>query len=145
MRFQMRSLILGVLGVFLSGCVSLKFERAWRRAEDDGSTQRWTGHWQSERHQARGRLRAVSREPRDGKCEVFFEAGWHGFTTAYPVVLNAEQKSGVLLLSGQHDLKSWVGGGTYTYSGAISGGVFSTRYASKYDSGTFTLAPVAAP
>lgn len=130
------------LGLCLGGCVSPKFERAWKKAEAEGSNQRWTGQWRSDQHSAHGRLRAVSSEPKDGNCDVFFEAGWHGFTTAYPVVLNAEKKGGVLFLSGQHDLKSWVGGGIYTYSGTISGNIFSTKYASKYDTGTFTLESV---
>jgi hypothetical protein len=73
---------------------------------------------------------------------VFFEAGWHGFTTAYPVELQASQKGGVVLVTGEHDLKSWVGGGTYTYSGKIQGNVFTTSYASKYDTGTFSLETV---
>jgi hypothetical protein len=142
MCIQVRYLVLISWGVCLSSCISPKFEKAWKRAESEQGTQRWAGEWKSDRRGSRGRIRAVSEVPREGQCSVFFEAGWHGFTTAYPVVLQAEQKGQKTLLSGQHDLKSCVGGGVYTYSGTMDGSVFFTRYSSKYDLGTFTLEAV---
>jgi len=149
MCLQVRYFILIFLGWGLSSCISPKFEKAWKRAEAQNaqdatqrSTQRWQGRWHSEKHGAGGRLRAVSEAPKSGQCEVFFEAGWHGFTTAYPVALRAETKEKRLFLSGQHDLKSCFGGGVYTYSGTMDGSVFSTRYSSSYDAGTFTLESV---
>ena len=136
---------LAVLSLWLGGCYSPKFEKAWKQAQVEGqnqSSQRWSGRWQSDRHGAGGCLRAVSSTPKDGRMAVFFEAGWHGFTTAYPVELQASQKGRVVFITGQHDLKSCVGGGTYTYSGKIQGSVFTTSYASKYDTGTFSLETV---
>ena len=81
---------------------------------------------------------------------AYFEAKWHGFTTAYPVSLQAESEgkpgsqggsSGVFRVFGKHDLKSFVGGGTYTYSGKLTPSKFEAEYESKYDQGVFSLTP----
>ena len=142
MRLPIRHLLFIAVGLVLSGCVSPSFERAWKKPSGESPTQKWAGSWESERHGAKGRLRAVTGAPKDGRVDVFFEAGWHGFTTAYPVLLASENKGGTFLISGQHDLKSFIGGGVYTYSGTMTGDLFFTRYQSKYDTGTFTLKPV---
>jgi hypothetical protein len=87
----------------------------------------------------------VLQPPADGRAEIFFEAGWHGFTTAYPVALSAQRRGKVYQLSGEHMLQSCVGGGVYTYTGSLKADQFSANYHSKYDTGTFVLAPVPSP
>jgi len=84
----------------------------------------------------------VSSAPKDGRIAVFFEAGWHGFTTAYPVELDAAKRGSAVFVTGQHDLKSFVGGGTYNYTGKIQGNTFQTSYTSRHDEGTFALETV---
>lgn len=138
----MRCLLLILVGLSLSSCVSPKFERAWKSAASEPVHQKWEGVWESEQHGAKGRLRALTGVPKEGRVDVYFEAGWHGFTTAYPVVLGSEKKRGSFLIGGQHDLKSWVGGGLYTYSGTMTEDLFFARYSSRYDTGTFKLRPV---
>jgi len=155
-----------LVAVVLPGCVSPKFERAWRGASPQscpGGTEapdaaviprargqaakesslptRWEGRWHSDKHNAGGRLRAVVQPPVAGRAEIFFEAGWHGFTTAYPVSLVAERKGKSWQLSGEHNLRSCVGGGVYHYTGTIRADQFSANYQSKYDTGTFLLSP----
>ena len=138
----MRCLLLILVGLCFSSCVSPKFERAWKNAASEPVVQKWEGVWESEKHGAKGRLRALTGVPKEGHVDVFFEAGWHGFTTAYPVVLDSEKKQGTFLISGQHDLKSFIGGGLYTYSGTMTADLFFARYSSRYDAGTFTMRPV---
>lgn len=150
----------------LSGCVSPKFERAWKEAGEqagsaapvaDGSPRsagggaagivvptRWQGRWHSDKRDGGGPLRAVVQPPVDGRVAIFFEAGWHGFTTAYPVSLSARQKGKVYALSGEHNLRSLVGGGVYHYTGTLGADALSAKYRSNYDIGTFQLSPVPA-
>lgn len=150
----------------LQSCVSPKFERAWKgaslqtssggtgapdaavvprargqAAKESSLPTRWEGRWHSDKHNAGGRLRAVVQPPVAGRAEIFFEAGWHGFTTAYPVSLVAERKGKSWQLSGEHNLRSCVGGGVYHYTGTIRADQFSANYQSKYDTGTFLLSP----
>ncbi|RFC45717.1 MAG: hypothetical protein DVB28_000420 [Verrucomicrobia bacterium] len=165
MRLLMRCFFFTFVGLSLSSCVSPKFERAWRGAAGEPVVQKWEGVWKSEQHGAGGRLRALTGVPKGGHIgvpkgghigvpkgghigvpkvghlDVFFEARWHGFTTAYPVVLNVEKKRGLFLISGEHDLKSCIGGGPYSYSGTMTGDLFFARYSSRYDSGTFSMKP----
>ncbi len=190
--------LIGLAALTVGGCVSPRFEKAWKEAGDgptgggvstvarsaassgsvaSGAGSRWVGRWESTRHGAGGRLRAVLTGPTlepgasQGTLDAFFEAQWHGFTTAYPTRLKAELvlgKNGLqtsqskadgrqtstagpaasgqgYVISGTHDLKSWVGGGVYTYAGTLSGGGFEARYESKYDAGVFRLKPFVAP
>jgi hypothetical protein len=131
----------GLLALGLASCVSPKFQRAWKSAPE----QCWTGHWHSVKHDAGGRLRAVLSPPDHGKMDAFFEAQWHGFTTAYLVSLDAKRvgkKEGEgFSLDGQKELKSLVGGGLYTYKATLTPNTFSAEYASSYDYGTFELVP----
>ena len=154
----------------LPSCVSPKFDRAWKGAAAPGASNaagahdpagaprlrkqaarqpslptRWQGRWHSDRHNAGGRLRALVQPLTDGQAEIFFEAGWHGFTTAYPVALSARRKGKAYQLSGEHNLKSCVGGGVYSYTGSLQADQFSANYHSKYDTGTFLLIPVSSP
>jgi hypothetical protein len=163
-------LALLLVALALPSCVSPKFERAWKGAAAPGasvaasahdsadaarlrssavrqpsSPTRWQGRWHSDRHNAGGRLRAVVQPLADGQAEIFFEAGWHGFTTAYPVSLSAQRKGKAYLLSGEHNLKSCVGGGVYSYTGTLRADQFSANYQSKYDTGTFLLTPAPSP
>ena len=64
---------------------------------------------------------------------------------AYPVVLSASRKGKAYQLSGEHNLKSCVGGGVYSYTGSLQADQFSANYHSKYDTGTFLLTPVPSP
>jgi hypothetical protein len=145
-RFSLsRAVPLGLAAVCLTSCFSPKFNAEWRKADNSGAgTQRWAGRWESDRGTG-GRLRALVEKPDRGGMNVYFEAGWHGFTTAYPVALRTEAKDGGFKVSGEHRLKSFVGGGMYTYDGSLSREKFSVRYSSSYDSGTFALSPVATP
>lgn len=143
----------------LPGCVSPKFERAWKEAAPvavggSGAAEksaaritvptRWQGRWHSDKRDGGGQLRAVVQPPVDGRVEIYFEAGWHGFTTAYPVSLVAKKKGKVYELSGEHNLRSCVGGGVYHYTGSLGADAFSAKYQSDYDIGTFQLSPVPA-
>lgn len=155
-------LSLALTCVLLGGCVSPRFRAAWKKAQETPAGeagQRWVGRWESQKHGVGGPLRAVLTPPSagapnsSGQLKAFFEAGWHGFTTAYPVVLQAEAQKhsgsahsqGLLSITGQHNLDSWVGGGLYHYSGTMGPDRFEASYQSKYDTGTFTLKPVASP
>jgi hypothetical protein len=159
------------VAVALPSCVSPKFQRAWKGAAPSGGLTasgafevgseakvhgrqasrplslpiRWEGRWHSDKHNAGGRLRAVVQPLTGGRADIFFEAGWHGFTTADPVSLAARREGNAFELSGEHNLRSWVGGGVYTYTGSLTAGQFSARYHSKYDTGTFLLTPVPSP
>ena len=128
---------LGVLAAGLVSCVSPKFERAWKASPQ----QRWSGRWYSEKHHSGGRLRAVLSQPEKGAMDAFFEAHWHGFTTAYPVTLEARKQGAGYRLEGQKDLKSCVGGGLYHYTGTLLPGDFAARYSSASDFGSFHLTP----
>lgn len=153
-------LLMALMGTLLVGCVSPKFRAAWRKAGETPSGEagrRWVGRWESHKHGVGGPLRAVLTPPSpadpsgsdgSGELKAFFEAGWHGFTTAYPVVLRAEvqkhqgsskEQGQIFTISGQHDLDSWVGGGLYHYSGTMGPDHFQASYQSKYDTGTFSL------
>ena len=167
MRSFFSPLALLFVALTLSSCVSPKFERAWKGAAALGASggneaaatsrlsgqtarqpvlpTRWQGRWHSDRHNSGGRLRAVVQPLTDGQAEIFFEAGWHGFTTAYPVSLSARRKGNAYQLSGEHDLKSCVGGGVYSYTGSLQADQFSASYDSKYDTGTFLLTPAPRP
>ena len=156
-------LLMALMGTLLGGCVSPKFRAAWRKAGETPSGEagtRWVGRWESHKHGVGGALRAVLTPPSSadpnasGELRAFFEAGWHGFTTAYPVVLKAEAQKHhgsrkgpgqIFTISGQHDLDSWVGGGLYHYSGTMGPDHFQASYQSKYDTGTFTLKPAESP
>ena len=129
--------------LFGTGCTSFRFNHAWREAAQGkpSGVQRWEGHWDSDRHGNGGRLRAVvtTGEAKD-RVNAFFEARWHGFTTAYDVPLRIERpRKGEPTLRGEHDLKSLFGGGKYTYSGTLNEEDFRARYESSYDTGTFEL------
>jgi len=139
MRNQLSQISVVLLGLGLVSCVSPKFERAWK----DSPKQRWTGQWYSEKHHVGGRLRAVLSSPEAGKMDAFFEARWHGFTTAYPVTLDAKKQGTGFQIAGQKELKSWVGGGLYTYKGSLLPSEFEAQYGARNDAGTFqlTLAP----
>ncbi len=128
---------LGALALGLVSCVSPKFERAWKASPE----QRWSGRWYSEKHHAGGRLRAVLSHPEQGGMDAFFEAHWHGFTTAYPVKLEAYKQGAGYRLEGQKELKSCVGGGLYQYKGTLFPGKFSARYSAASDFGNFQLTP----
>ena len=170
MRPIVQPLALLLIVAILPSCVSPKFERAWKTAAAPGASAtagapdnaeaprlrgpltkppllptRWQGRWHSERRDSGGRLRAVVQPLRDGQAAIFFEAGWHGFTTAYPVSLSARRHGMVYQLTGEHNLESLVGGGIYRYTGSIQADRFSVNYHSKYDTGTFLLTPVPGP
>lgn len=141
----LRALSLAISAVFLGACFSPKFNSDWKKTEDGrGNGQRWVGRWESEKGTG-GRLRAIVQAPQGQDLKVFFEAGWHGFTTAYPVQLQAVAKDEGFKVSGNHNLKSFVGGGLYQYDGTLTAEKFSVRYSSSYDRGTFTLAPEKLP
>lgn len=164
MRPLATHLATALLAALLPACVSPKFERAWRDAgRRDGPNPplgtrapkaagkntdpvavpaRWKGRWHSDRRDGGGKLRAVVRQPVDGRVEIFFEAGWHGFTTAYPVSLAAKQNRKGYELSGEHNLRSFVGGGVYHYTGNLGVDTLSANYRSDYDRGTFELSPM---
>jgi hypothetical protein len=92
-------------------------------------------------------LRAVV-TPGQSKDDVhaFFEARWHGFTTAYEVPMRVERpRKGEPVLRGEHDLKSLFGGGKYFYKGTLNNEDFRARYESAYDTGTFELHKTATP
>jgi hypothetical protein len=133
--------------LFGTGCTSFRFNHAWREAGlgNPKGAQRWEGHWDSDRHGNGGRLRAVvTPEESQGKptsrVNAFFEARWHGFTTAYDVPMRIEKpRKGEPTLRGEHDLKSFFGGGKYTYLGTLNDEDFRARYESSYDTGTFEL------
>jgi hypothetical protein len=163
MRPSATHLATALLAILLPACVSPKFERAWRNAgKQDASAPplasrapqaagkttarvpvpaRWEGRWHSDRRDGGGKLRAVVQQPVDGRVEIFFEAGWHGFTTAYPVSLAAKQNGKGYELSGEHNLRSFVGGGVYHYTGVLGAKALSANYQSDYDRGTFELSP----
>ena len=132
-----------------TGCTSFRFNRAWRGAGQGqpAGAERWEGHWDSDRHGNGGRLRAVV-TPGQSKDDVhaFFEARWHGFTTAYEVPMRVERpRKGEPVLRGEHDLKSLFGGGKYFYKGTLNNEDFRARYESAYDTGTFELHKTATP
>ena len=138
---RVKNVFVGVAAICLSSCFSPKFNAEWKKAESSGERGRkWVGRWESQKGVG-GRLRAVTKTPASGGLNVYFEAGWHGFTTAYPVELRADAQNGSFRVFGEHHLKSFVGGGLYKYDGSLSSDAFSVRYSSSYDSGTFTLAP----
>jgi len=137
MRIKLSRVSVGLLALGLASCVSPKFERAWKNSPQ----QRWAGQWHSEKHHAGGGLRAVLSPPEGGKMDAFFEARWHGFTTAYPVTLDAKKQGTGFLVAGQKELKSCVGGGLYTYKGSLLPSKFEAQYTSRYDFGTFQLTP----
>ncbi len=170
MRPIVAPLIPLLVAIAFPSCVSRKFERAWEEAAHPGLEKpagfreqtgalpargnaesqnmlptRWEGTWHSDKHKNGGKLRAVVRQPYNERAEIFFEAGWHGFTTAYPVNLSARRQGNGVEISGQHNLRSWVGGGIYNYKGLIKPDQFSAAYDSDYDIGTFNLVPVPAP
>lgn len=158
-------LTLLLAALLLPGCYSPRFHRAWKEAGcqkaetaapiaaggvkaseknvvPEPIPARWEGRWHSDKRDGGGKLRAVVKAPVDGRSEIFFEAGWHGFTTAYPVSLAAKPKARGFEVSGEHNLKSFPGGGIYRYTGFLSPYTFSVKYQSDYDTGTFRLSPV---
>ncbi len=143
MKFSYPVLAMALLAMCGGGCVSPRFDRAWQAAETRGTPQRWVGRWDSQGGGAGGRLRALISVPVGGFVDAMFEARWHGFTTAYPVKLEATLHGDSFEINGQHVLKSCIGGGTYTYKGTLARDAFSAKYSSKYDNGTFQLAPLA--
>jgi hypothetical protein len=132
---------LGLLVVSSTGCTSFRFKRAWREADP---SERWAGEWKSSKSSHGGQLRAVvSNQPAAKDLEVYFEAHWHGFVTAYPAHLQQEagRKKQPRKVHGEHDLKACLGGGVYRYSGELSESEFKVNYISGYDQGTFVLRP----
>lgn len=136
--------LLVALSAFQVGCFSLGFNRAWRNAESEsGGGTCWEGRWESQRPGTGGRLRAVVRPEADGHVRTYFEAHWKCFVGAYEVSLDAKKGTNQTLLSGEHDLKSCVGGGLYTYRGTLSAEELRAEYHSHHDSGVFVLKPAA--
>lgn len=133
---------LGALGLATGGCTSFRFNRAWREADP---SQKWSGRWKSSLRGNGGELRAVVKsDPSGRELDVFFQAHWHGFVTAYPVPLQQEavsKASGQRAVRGRHDLQSFIGGGSYSYSGILSREEFKVHYESVYDTGDFLLRP----
>jgi hypothetical protein len=137
-------LLLMVLSGFQVGCFSPGFNRAWRDADaGSGGGTRWEGRWESQRPGTGGRLRAVVRSEAEGHVRTYFEAHWKCFVGAYEVSLKANKAANQTFLSGEHDLKSCVGGGLYTYRGTLSSGELRAEYHSHHDSGVFVLKPAA--
>lgn len=136
---------LGAVAVASTGCTSFRFKKAWREAE---ASERWEGSWKSALRGNGGALRAIVKSPQQEErkqvLDVFFEAHWHGFVTAYPVSLKQEiprRKDQPRAVRGEHDLKSFPGGGVYHYTGDLSAGEFKVEYRSAYDTGEFVLHP----
>lgn len=145
MKKRLLCLGVGAVAVATTGCTSLRFNKAWREAE---AAERWQGNWKSAVRGNGGTLRAIvksqPREERKQALDVFFEAHWHGFVTAYEVPLNQEiprRKNQPRAVRGQHDLKACLGGGTYQYTGDLSDREFKVQYRSAYDTGEFVLHP----
>jgi hypothetical protein len=141
-----RILLAGIMGLAcaVTGCTSFRFQKAWREAQE---SERWQGNWKSARRGNGGALRAVVKTEPAAELDVYFEAHWHGFVTAYRVPLHQQttrKKTELRAVAGQHDLKACLGGGTYTYSGTLSNREFKVHYQSAYDTGDFVLVPAPA-
>ena len=152
----------GLVGVALAvsflatGCVSPSFRRVWREAKpaegsveiggvaqsENGlrrSPERWEGRWESYVNGHQGSLRAVLWTESQGRVRASFEAGWKWFVSAFDVSLEASRRRKRVWLQGEHDLKSCVGGGLYSYRGTVEGDVLWTEYRSARDHGFFEL------
>ncbi len=145
MKKLLFGLSLGAVAVAATGCTSFRFNKAWREAD---ASERWQGNWNSAVRGNGGALRAIVKNPprEEGKqvLDIFFEAHWHGFVTAYQVPLNQgipRRKSQPRAVRGQHDLKACLGGGMYRYTGELSDREFKVQYRSAYDTGEFVLHP----
>jgi hypothetical protein len=79
----------------------------------------------------------------EGALQARFEAGWQCFVSTFEVELEARRSRQRVDLAGNQNLRSCVGGGLYTYRGAIEGDVFRAEYRSRSDHGLFEMRRVA--
>lgn len=134
------------LALLSSGCAAPGFQKAWKTAADGNppGAQRWEGRWESQRRPGiGGPLRAVVLAPVDGHVQTYFEARWKWFVSAYKVTLDTRPSRDGAVLSGEQELKSWVGGGLYTYRGKLTSKELRAEYDSHHDKGVFSLEPFA--
>jgi hypothetical protein len=140
---QFRGLAVVVLAVGLAfsapGCVSPSFRKAWQSADASMSAQRWEGRWESYVNGHQGPLRAVLSPGEGERVRAQFEAGWKCFVSVFDVSLEVRRRGKTVRLTGEHDLKSCVGGGVYHYRGEVKGDVLWTEYRSARDHGFFEL------
>lgn len=105
----------------------------------------WEGRWLSDKNGHTGKLRAVLRQTSEDDYDAYFHTTfWKIFRASYRVPLQAEQRAGRTILSGESDL-GWLSGGVYTYQGEATPETFFSTYKSKYDHGTFEMKRPNAP
>jgi hypothetical protein len=125
----------------MSTAACSSFERDWRRqaAAGDAFTGKWDGRWTSSAHRgAGGRLRCILTKVEPGRYQARFKANWMAFTSTYSVTLQGEQRGGKLIFRGSHNLGALFGG-VYRYEGEATPQLFTARYDSSYDRGTFEM------
>ena len=135
------SLALVGLGFSLAACSS--FERDWRRGatapKGDAFSGAWEGKWTSAKHRnASGRLRCLLTKVDERRYQARFRANWLVFTSGYTVMLETQQRAGILHFKGAHDLGAMFGG-IYRYEGQATPSDFRAQYDSSYDTGTFAM------
>jgi hypothetical protein len=133
-----------VLMLLTAGCSS--FNRDWKAAASmpvqPGDLQgRWQGRWISEVNGHNGDLRCIATKTgnENGTYRARFRATYAGtIKFGYTVPLQAEQKDGAYVFTGDADL-GWLKGGVYHYEGHADGMNFFSTYRCKYDHGTFQM------
>jgi len=136
------TLFLLLVALSLVGCSS--FNRDWKRATlgpppTDGLAGRWEGFWMSERNGHNGKLRCLITQSNSGPYQARFRAKyWKILAFGYTVPLTVERSNDTFRFEGEANLGR-LGGGLYSYSGAVCGTNFHSTYRSKYDFGHFQM------
>ncbi|MAB80362.1 MAG: hypothetical protein CMJ89_13495 [Planctomycetes bacterium] len=138
--------VLGLL-LFLSGCGTFKYNRAWSRFEaapqSAGFEGRWKGEWKSDWNGHSGKLRCMVSLEEENRYLAWFHSTYGIFSFRHKVIFTlTEESDDQLQFEGEEDLGKMVGG-VYRYRGTVSGDAFGATYAADNgDHGVFDMTRV---
>lgn len=134
-----------LLGIGLTGCGAIRFQRAWSSAgeasEASGVDGRWKGSWHSHWNGHSGGLRGLLEARDGGRIHAWFFSTYGGILFFQHEVLlqGTPEEGGLIRFEGEQDLGKAVGG-VYHYTGLVRGDRFHAHYrAENGDHGVFQL------
>lgn len=138
--------VLGVL-LFLTGCGTFKYNRAWSRFEAVPESShfegRWKGEWESAWNGHSGKLRCMVSFEEENRYLAWFHSTYGVFSFRHEVIFTLTEESDCQLqFEGEEDLGKMFGG-VYRYRGTVSGDAFRATYAADNgDHGVFDMTRV---
>lgn len=138
-----------LLGIGLTGCGAIRFQRAWssagETAAESGVDGRWKGSWHSHWNGHSGGLRGLLEARDGGRIHAWFFSTYGGILFFQNEVLfqGSPGDEGRIRFEGEQDLGKAIGG-VYHYRGLVEGDRFHAHYrAENGDHGVFEMRRVA--